>query len=515
MDLKTINILLVEDNRADIALIQELLSCAKTVKCIVVAVSRLAEATEQLNHQFFDVILLDLSLPDSQGMETLLKVQEHAPAVPIVVMTGLDDEELAVEAVSLGAQDYLLKNQTNSDFLVRAMRYAIERKHTLEALKESEERYELLVASGKDYGVFTLAPDGRVVSWNTGIDRILGYSAEEIIGVHFSCFYSLEEIALSQPHKDLQQAIKEGRFEAEGWRVRKDSSQFWAAVAISVLRDESGQLRGFAQMMRDLTERQRAEKEIRKLHEDLKLRAAELEVTNKELEAFNYSVSHDLRNPLLIIDGMTWVLQQKYGAVLDEQGLHYLSRVRAASKRMEQLIEDLLHLSRVTRSEIQPEKVSLSEIVEKIAAQLLQAHPQRQVELMIHPGVEVFGDARLLEIVLENLVGNAWKYTSKKPLTFIEFGTCPSLEMEKMGDYVPQLFDNEKIYFVRDNGAGFSMTKAEKLFTPFGRLHPQTDFEGTGIGLATVQRIIHRHGGRIWAYAEVDVGATFYFTLGF
>ncbi|MCT7949983.1 PAS domain S-box protein [Ancylothrix sp. C2] len=513
MDLKTIDILLVEDNRADIALIQELLSCAKTVKCIVVAVSRLAQAIEELNNQHFDVILLDLSLPDSVGMETLLKVQEQAPAIPIVVMTGLDDEELAVEAVSLGAQDYLLKTQTTADFLVRSIRYALERKSTLEALRESQARYELLVASGKDYGIFTLAVDGRVVSWNTGIDRILGYSAEEIIGVHFRCFYLLEEIALSQPEKDLQLAIKEGRFEAEGWRVRKDGSQFWAAVAISALRDESGQLRGFAQMMRDFTERERAEGEIRKLHDDLKRRAADLEVTNKELEAFNYSVSHDLRNPLLIIDGMTWVLQQKYGSVLDEQGLHYLSRVRAASKRMEQLIEDLLHLSRVTRSEMQPEKVALSEMVEKISLQLLQAHPAQKIELIIAPGVEVFGDARLLQIVLENLLSNAWKYTAKKPWAFIEFGVCLAVEAENVGEYAPDICPNQKVYFVRDNGAGFSMAKAEKLFTPFGRLHSKTDFEGTGIGLATVQRIIHRHGGRIWAYSEVDIGATFYFTL--
>lgn len=513
MDFKTIDILLVEDNRADMALIQELLSTAKTVKCFLVGVNRLAQAINELRKSHFDVILLDLSLPDSQGMETLLKMQEEAPAVPIVIMTGLDDEELAVEAVALGAQDYLLKNQINAEFLVRAMRYAIERKHTLEALRESEARYELLVASGKDYGVFTLAIDGRVVSWNSGIDRILGYNSQEIMGVHFSCFYTLEEIAICKPDKDLQQAITQNRFEDEGWRVKKDGSQFWAAVVISALRDENGQLRGFAQVTRDLTERERAEKEIRKLHEDLKRRAVELEVTNKELEAFNYSVSHDLRNPLVIIDGMTWVLQQKYNKVLDEQGLHYLSRVRAASKRMEQLIEDLLHLSRVTRSEMQPKKVALSEMVEKVAFQLLQACSERQVKLIIAPGVEVFGDARLLQIVIENLLSNALKYTSKKPVAFIEFGVCSTFESQKFADY--DVDENKKVYFIRDNGAGFLMSASDNLFTPFGRLHPQTEFEGTGIGLATVQRIIHRHGGRIWADSEVNVGATFYFTLGY
>lgn len=496
---QTIKILLVEDNRADIIMLQELLSEVSTVQFEVVPATLLSAATTQLKQASFDVILLDLSLPDAHGLETIVQVQAQAPSVPIVVMTGLDNEELAVDAVRQGAQDYLVKGQVNSHLLVRAIRYAIERKHSLEALRDSEERFRLLVAGGKDYAIFTLAPNGCVMNWNAGAQRTHGYPAEEIIGQDFSCFYVPKEIDAGKPQRDLQLATAEGRFEEEGWRVRQGGLRFWAAVSISTLRDESGQIRGFAQVTRDLTERQRAEAEIRKLHEDLKRRAVELEFANKELEAFNYSVSHDLRNPLSVINGFSALLLKNYSQKLGEKGQNYLQRIHNACKRMEQLIEDLLLLSRISRTQVHIETVQLSSLVQKIALALQQTQPQRQVEFRIAAGVMAKGDGRLLEIVLENLLGNAWKYTGKKAHTCIEFGTIQQ--------------EGQTVYFVRDNGAGFSMADADKLFYAFQRLHQQSEFEGTGIGLATVQRIIHRHGGKIWAEAVVDAGATFYFTL--
>jgi light-regulated signal transduction histidine kinase (bacteriophytochrome) len=270
-------------------------------------------------------------------------------------------------------------------------------------------------------------------------------------------------------------------------------------VTVTALRDEGGQLRGFAKVIRDLSEPQRAEAEIRKLHEDLKRRAGELEVANKELEAFNYSVSHDLRNPLSIIDGMSWALLQQCADRLDERGKHYLDRIRAACKRMQQLIEDLLHLSRVSRSEMQIARVDLSELAQRIALQLQQAQPERQVEFDIAAGVAAVGDEQLLQIALENLLGNAWKYTGKKPVARITFGVTQQ--------------QGEAVYFVSDTGAGFDMDSAGQLFVAFRRLHKKEEFEGTGIGLTTVERIIHRHGGRIWAESELGKGATFYFTL--
>jgi signal transduction histidine kinase len=228
-------------------------------------------------------------------------------------------------------------------------------------------------------------------------------------------------------------------------------------------------------------------------------RTAQLEATNKELEAFSYSVSHDLRSPLRSIDGFSLALLEDYGERLDATGQDYLQRVRAATQRMGQLIDDLLSLARVTRSELHHEHVDFSALTTTIANALQREYPDRQVEVIIAPGLVGYADARLLQIVLENLLGNAWKFTVRCPCATIEFGVVPC--------------NGQKAYFVRDNGAGFDMAYADKLFGAFQRLHAMAEFSGTGIGLATVQRIIHRHGGHVWAESAVDQGATFYFTV--
>jgi len=225
----------------------------------------------------------------------------------------------------------------------------------------------------------------------------------------------------------------------------------------------------------------------------------ELTATNKELEAFCYSVSHDLRAPLRSVDGFSKALVEDFGDKLDSQGKDYVRRVRRASQRMGQLINDLLSLSRITRSELHHEKVDLSEIAQKIVTELQEKESKRQVEVVIPKGIVVDGDARLLLIVMENLLYNAWKFTGKQPHARIEFGAKQN--------------ENKTVYFVNDDGTGFDMAYANKLFGTFQRLHAPAEFEGTGIGLATVQRIIHRHGGRIWAKGAVGQGATFYFTV--
>ena len=241
-----------------------------------------------------------------------------------------------------------------------------------------------------------------------------------------------------------------------------------------------------------------------KIEQQLQKRTAQIETANQELEAFSYSVAHDLRNPITSINGYIWVLQEEYAYLLDEDGKHYLERVLVATERMEQLIDDILRLSQVTRSKMQFDTVDLSQIAREIAISLRQTANEREVEFIIAEGVVAQGDEPLLKIVLENLLGNAWKYTRNKPRARIEFGVLePEIHTE-----------SSRQYFVRDDGAGFDMGKADKLFTAFCRLHGKNEFEGTGIGLATVQRIIHRHGGQIWADGEVNQGATFYFTLG-
>jgi two-component system sensor histidine kinase/response regulator len=226
----------------------------------------------------------------------------------------------------------------------------------------------------------------------------------------------------------------------------------------------------------------------------------DLEHKNRELESFSYAVSHDLRAPLRRIDSFSRAVLESQGERLDEEGRHYLERVREASQHMSQLIDDVLYLSRVTRADLRDQEVDLSALATLILSRLQESEPGRTVEIKVRPGVVVAGDGQLLRIALQNLLENAWKFTSKQAESRIEFGVTQA--------------SGEPTYFVRDNGAGFDMTYADRLFGPFQRLHAQGEFAGSGIGLATVQRIIHRHGGQVWAEGLVGQGATIQFTLG-
>ncbi len=367
------------------------------------------------------------------------------------------------------------------------------------AMRLSEEAYRTLVSQVKDYAIFMLDPEGRVMSWNEGAERIKGYKPEEVVGRHFSIFYTPSDLADDRPRKELVVATREGRFEDEGWRVRKDGSRFWANVVITVLKDNTGRVCGFGKVTRDLSERKRVEDGIRRLNEELAHRTAELEATNKELEAFAYSVSHDLRAPLRAIDGFSQILLEDYMESLDADGQENLQRVRAATQRMGELIDGLLSLARLTRREMQRETVDLSALANSVAQSLRQSDPARKVDFAIAEGMTTHGDRHLWEVALQNLLENAWKFTGNQPHAQIEFG-----KREENG---------KDTFFVRDNGAGFDMAYAGKLFGAFQRLHTRGEFEGHGIGLATVQRIVHRHGGRIWAEGAVGRGATFSFTV--
>ena len=254
-----------------------------------------------------------------------------------------------------------------------------------------------------------------------------------------------------------------------------------------------------AEMIREVAERKRAEDDIRNLNAQLVQRSAQLEASNKELEAFSYSVSHDLRAPLRGIDGFSQAVLEDYDEKLDDSGRSYLKRVRAASQRMSQLIDAMLNLARLTRAEIRTETFNMSEIVQNILEDLQKIEPEREVKCIVAENLWATADPQLIRAVLENLLGNAWKFTRNQPNPCIEFGHAQ--------------YKGQAAFFVKDNGAGFEMTYVHKLFGAFQRLHAYTEYPGVGVGLATVHRIIQRHGGQSWAEGAVDEGAAFHFTL--
>ncbi len=310
---------------------------------------------------------------------------------------------------------------------------------------------------------------------------------------------------LPQVEHHLRRAVAEKKVGYFNFRMIRpsDGQVRHIQAAASVIADEKGQVTNVVGVSFDITSRKLAEEEIRKLNSELEQRVADrtiqLAAANRELESFAYSVSHDLTAPLRGIDGWSLALLEDYGSQLDERGRQHLGRVRAETQRMGQLIDDLLKLSRVTRAEMRWNTVDLSSLAQAIARRLQEDQSDRHLEFIIQPGLTDRGDAQLLQIAFTNLLGNAVKFTSRQPHARIEFGQTT--------------VKDRTVYFVRDNGAGFDMAFAKKLFGAFQRMHKASEFPGTGIGLATVQRIIQRHGGRIWAEAQVDQGATFYFTI--
>ena len=285
---------------------------------------------------------------------------------------------------------------------------------------------------------------------------------------------------------------------------RKDTGETWVgSYSFAPIRDEHAAIIGSVVTGRDITEHKRIEGEVRRLNEELEQRVqdrtGQLEAANKELEAFAYSVSHDLRAPLRGIDGWSLALVEDYGERLEGEARQYLHRIRADAQRMGRLIDAMLQLARVARTPITPRPVDLSALAETIVGRLRAAYPDRLVETVIEPGVIGHGDATLLEVAMSNLLDNAWKFCASRRPAHVAFGATR--------------LDGEQVFFVRDDGVAFDMAYAEKLFGVFQRLHRTSEFPGTGVGLAIVQRIVHRHGGRVWAEAEVDHGATFSFTL--
>ena len=381
---------------------------------------------------------------------------------------------------------------------------AMQRRRVEAALRESEQRRQLIVEAA-NIGLWDWDIVRGTVYYSPQWKAQLGYADAELSSTLTQWEALLHPDDVEAGRRDLLAFLKSptATYQKEFRLQHRDGSYRWIYSRAAALRDGRGRALRMLGAHVDITQRKQAEEHVLRVNAELEghvaQRTAQLQAANRELEAFSYSVSHDLRAPLRAIDGFAQALAEDFGGTLPERGVHYLDRVRSGTQRMGDLIDDLLALARVTRIELREEVVDLSVLAQTVAAELRQAEPDRAVTFVIEPGLVVRGDAALLRLVLENLLGNAWKYTSRQEGARIEFGA--------------QLAAEERVYYVRDDGAGFDPRYADKLFGAFQRLHTAAEFEGTGIGLATVQRIVSRHGGRVWAEGAVGEGATFYFVL--
>jgi PAS domain S-box-containing protein len=339
----------------------------------------------------------------------------------------------------------------------------------------------------------------RILETNPALQNMLGYTAAELRGMELHEIVAYDRVDVEA---NVERTLREGtRFIREREYRRKDGSVVEVEIAASAI--NYGERRVICAAIRDITERKQTEEAIRRFNVELedrvRRRTAQLQAANEELDALSSSVSHDLRAPLRAMTGFSRILLEDHGDDLDEAGQGYLKRIQDAGERMGVMIDDLLDLSRLSRREMRHEEVDLSALAGAVADDLRRVDPHRRARIAVAEGISVSGDAGLLGVVLENLLENAWKFTSKGPEALIEFGA-----VEREG---------RPVYYVRDNGVGFDEAYAERIFDPFQRLHGEDEFEGTGVGLATVARIVRRHGGTLWAEGKVGRGATFYFTL--
>jgi PAS domain S-box-containing protein len=366
------------------------------------------------------------------------------------------------------------------------------RRQTELALRESEERFRQLVTNVKDYAIIRLDPEGFVASWNPGAERIKGYAADEIIGRHFSVFYPSDAVTAGWPERELEAARRDRTFEDEGWRVRQDGTMFWANVVISSFTDAAGSLQGFWKITRDLTERKRAE-------DQLKEAADRLRRSNRELEQFASVAAHDLQEPLRKIQAFGDRLRRQSAAALGEQGADYLARMLNAAERMRRLINDLLAFSRVSTRPEPFVSLNLRAAVEDVLADLdVRLHQTGgRIEIGSLPPV-VAAPSQMRQLFL-NLLSNALKFRRPDTPPVV---TVSGRSRGTMAEIV-----------VSDNGIGFEPEYRERIFEVFQRLHGRQEYEGTGIGLAICRKIVERHDGTIVAEGEPGAGATFTFTL--
>lgn len=398
---------------------------------------------------------------------------------------------------------------------------------------EGGEVFRLLVEAVSDYAIFLLDAEGRVASWNTGAERIKGYKAEDIIGKHFSCFYPPEAIANRWPEHELKVAAEEGRFEDEGWRLRKDGSRFWANVVITALHNDAGEFFGFCKVTRDMTERRRGEERIQRLNAELSQRLVELAEVNHSLaqksaenEMFVYGVSHDIRSPLVNLQGFSGELEftrkelkrllaesdlppparERALALIDidlKESVHFIS---TAAMHIAAIVDGLLRLARVGHVAYQCQSVNVHALVERIVASLRSTFQEHGAQVMVHSLPPAWGDAAALEQLFGNLIANAVNYLDPRRPGVIEIGALPYAQAQEPATRT------YNVYYVKDNGLGIPESVQHKLFRTFQRFHPDSA-KGHGIGLTVVRRIVEQHHGKVWVESAEGRGSTFFVSL--
>jgi PAS domain S-box-containing protein len=474
-----------------------------------------------------DIVITDINMPIMDGIRMAAAIKALRPETIIIIISAYGDTTYLLDSIELGVNHYIMK-PIDYKKLFMTIGKCVNSIILESRLKEQNEHIRKLSRAVEQSPSMVIITDSQgVIEYvNPKFIRVTGYTYEEVIGRTPQIFKS--DMTAPDLYETLWSTITSGHvWHGDFLNRKKNGELYWEAASIAPVFDEAGEITHFVAVKEDITSRKRAEEEIEALNASLEARARELETVNnklkdafheleaanhelemanselesanKELEAFNYSVSHDLKKPLTNINGYCQVILHLHADQLNEQTRNYLMDIYSGTLRMNRLIDTLLDFSRLSRCEMVRETVNLSGMAMELAAELRLAEPERPVTFKIADGILAYGDAGLLRVAMGNIIGNAWKYSARKETTTIEFNM--------MGH------EGKPVYFIRDNGAGFDMADADRIFNPFQRLHSRDEYAGNGIGLAMVQRIIQRHGGRVWAKAKPEEGATFFFTL--
>jgi PAS domain S-box-containing protein len=430
-----------------------------------------------------------------------------APNVPFAPTNSEDGLRLATFVLAALLINALHEARIRKQEELRHFRDALERKvaeRTAEletktaALRDSEQRFRLLVESVQDYAIYLLDPEGRVVSWNKGAERIKGYRAEEAVGRHFSLFYLPKDIEKGRPEQALRTAAQVGQYQDEGWRRRKDGSAFWASVVITAIHDETGRLRGFAKITRDITERKRAE-------EALSAQATDLARSNADLERFAYVASHDLQEPLRMVASYVELLGRRYKGKLDRDADDFIAYAVDGARRMQHLIHDLLAYAKLGAEKKRFHPTNCETVFQQTLMNLQGAMEESAATITHDPLPIVMANESQLVQLFQNLIGNAIKFHGPQfPRIHASAEHQASSTPSAKGYW---------LFSVRDNGIGIDPEDAQRIFEIFQRLHDRGKYAGTGIGLAVCKKIVEGHGGRVWVDSQAGHGSTFYFTI--